>query len=101
MTDGELDAMITDILEGKRRVPAKTRNDLMFTMVASLYREVQNTSVRVAKVEAYSIVMWMERHPKATLVLFSLVLAFLAWWSTPEFRRPILAALGLPQQLVP
>jgi hypothetical protein len=101
MTTEELDSLITDILEGKRCVPAKVRNDLMFTMIAALYREVRSTSARVTKVESYSIIMWMERHPKATMVLFALGLAFLAWWSTPEFRRPVLAAFGLPQQLVP
>jgi hypothetical protein len=98
MTDEELDNLITDILEGKRCVPVKVRNDLMFTMVASMYRDVKAVTARVAKVESVSIVMWMERHPKASITIALAFLTFIGLWSKPEFRHPIQAAFGLPQQ---
>jgi hypothetical protein len=98
MTDEELDCLITDILEGKRCVPVKVRNDLMFTMVATMYRDIKSITARVAKVEQASIVMWMEHHPKAALTIIAAILTFLTLWTKPEFRHPVQAAFGLPQQ---
>jgi hypothetical protein len=98
MTDEELDKLITDILEGKRCVPVKVRNDLMFTMVASMYRDVKSVTARVTRVEQASIVMWMERHPKAALSIITVLFTLLTLWTKPEFRHSVQAAFGLPQQ---
>jgi hypothetical protein len=97
----QFDILISDILEGKRKVPAETRNDLMFTMMARLYQEQHKINDRIKRVEDHSILLLIIGHPWMTLVISLLCMSLLVIWSTPELREPFAQAIGLSKDVMP
>jgi len=97
----EFDSLISDILDGKKQVPPDMRNDLMFTMTARLYREQRKINDRLTIVEEHSILLWVEAHPWASLVISLFCMSLLAIWSTPELREPFAQAIGISKDVMP
>jgi len=97
----EFDSLISDILDGKKQVPADMRNDLMFTMTARLYREQRKINDRIKRVEDHSILLLMIGHPWMTLVISLLCMSLIVIWSTPELREPFTQAIGISKDVMP
>lgn len=97
----QFDSLIWDILEGRRQVPAETRSQLMFTMVARIYTNQVGLEKRLKRVENHSILLWVKSHPWATTLISLFVLSLLLVVSNPVSRQPFLDAFGIVKQLTP
>jgi hypothetical protein len=95
MTAEEFDSLVRDILDGRKKVPAAVRSQLMYQMVARLYLNQHILADKVKAIEEKSIVIWVERHPAAATLLSTLAIATVILFGTPELREPFLKALQL------
>ena len=104
---------ISEMLESdvESRLTLQQRDRLLLAAMSDLHKEIVSMDQRfeklfeldkrVARLEEKSIVLWAEKHPKLALTLLAVFLALLNMWFVSDFRKAILAALGLPTELAP
>jgi len=106
MTEEENDELVRRVqhmLENKKTISASVRNDLVLGLLVQLTTNVKalTDDVRTIKgeteyVRARSIVVWIEKHPRAA------TLAAICLLALSSYRKLILSyILGIPPEMIP
>lgn len=94
-------ALLQRIIESNGDTPRAEKDQALFIVLKEIYQTVKPLSKRVADLEGKSIIMWVEKHPKQAVFLLGVFLFVVNAWFVSDFRKPLLALLGLPSDLVP
>lgn len=94
-------ALLQRIIESNGDTPRPEKDQALFIVLKEIYQTVKLQSKRVEALEGKSIVMWIEKHPKQAVFLLGVLLFVVNAWFVSDFRKPLLALLGLPDNLVP
>ena len=94
-------ALLQRIIESNGDTPKPEKDQALFIVLKEIYQTVKPLGKRVDALEGKSIIMWIEKHPKQAAFLFGVSVFLVNAWFVSDFRKPLLALLGLPGDLVP
>ncbi len=86
--------------EGEQLSPV-VRDRLILKTMEEVLRRMDNFDEKLEGIEKSSIGLWFSRNPKLGTIVISIGLLLLNLWFVSDFRKPVLAALGLPPDLFP
>lgn len=116
-TDEDFLKEISEVLEGNGAVPQATKDRLILTALAQVYRialftrddfedfrvnvyaeDIKIIRERLRNLETKNIIMLVEKHPKWTAFIILMVFITVNLW---DFRQAIFVMLGFPANLIP
>jgi hypothetical protein len=102
---------IEELLEDCGELSLRQRDQILLAAMRDLHREILEIDrkvdelvalkERVVKLEEKSILMLIEKHPKAASFIIGIILLLVNLWFISDYRRAILKLLGLPTELAP
>jgi hypothetical protein len=109
MTTDDLTERVQAMLENGKSIPPTLRNGLMLSLLIDLHH--QNKQIMdqltllktdVGHVKSRSILIWVEKHPRAAAFLVLAAMTLSNAWFVSGYRKPLLAwVLGVPEEAIP
>lgn len=108
-TTNDLTERVQAMLENGKSIPPTLRNGLMLSLLIDLNRQNEQIMEQltllktdVGHVKSRSILIWIERHPRAAAFVALVVMTLSNAWFVSGYRKPLLAwVLGVPEDAIP
>lgn len=95
---------ITELLNGNSKLDRDTKDRYMLLALKQIGRDIGkigDLKDRVEKLERYSIMYFVQNHPKIAIVIFIIIAVIINSWFISGFRKFFLQLLGFPADLLP